>query len=71
MNLTQYVGKEVVGGWTQARWKPISLLVRTEKATEAILALLKKTGVDKMPAREAPEEYGEVQEGEVEANLRM
>lgn len=41
-------------------WKPISPLVRTEKAMEAILALLKKTGVDKMPAGEAPEEYGEV-----------
>ncbi|KAI5793367.1 hypothetical protein FPQ18DRAFT_388749 [Pyronema domesticum] len=33
-------------GWPRPRWKPISLLFRTEKATEAIfLTFLKATGI--------------------------
>jgi hypothetical protein len=51
-------------GWPRPRWKPISLFFRTEKATEAILALWKVTGVGKMPGREAPEEYGDGREDE-------
>jgi hypothetical protein len=35
-------------GWRRAKWKPISALLREEKATEAILVFLRSTGVGKM-----------------------
>jgi hypothetical protein len=35
-------------GWRRAKWKPISALFREEKATGAVLDLLRSTGVGKM-----------------------
>jgi hypothetical protein len=40
-------------GWRRARWKPISLLLREEKATEAVLDFLRKE-MGKMNDGEAP-----------------
>jgi hypothetical protein len=41
-------------GWKRARWKPITLLFREEKATEAVLDFLRHTGVGKLGRVEAP-----------------
>jgi hypothetical protein len=49
-DLWRDVRKDV--GWRNPRWKSISQLFQAEKATAAILAFLKATGVGKMPGRE-------------------
>jgi hypothetical protein len=46
------VGKAL--GWKRARWKPISLFFKEEKATEAVLDVLRHTEIGKMRRAEVP-----------------
>jgi hypothetical protein len=46
------VSKEV--GWRRAKWKPIALLFREEKVTEAVLDFLRHTSVGKVRGVELP-----------------
>lgn len=46
-------------GWRNPRWKSIPELFQAEKATAAILAVLKATGVGKMPGGERLERWSE------------
>jgi hypothetical protein len=44
-DLWKRVRKEV--GWRRARWKPIAKLFREEKAEEAVVEFIRRTGVGK------------------------
>jgi hypothetical protein len=41
-------------GWRRGRWKPISELFREEKAEEAILEFVRRTGIGKMSGTSEP-----------------
>jgi hypothetical protein len=45
-------------GRKRARWKPISLLFKEEKAMEAVLDFLGHTGVSKLRREEVPGDEG-------------
>jgi hypothetical protein len=55
-DLWKRVNRDV--GWRRARWKPISRLFREEKAEEAVLEFLRRTGVGKMNGAGGPREDG-------------
>jgi hypothetical protein len=41
-------------GWRRAKWKPIAVLFREEKATEAVVEFLRNTSVGKVRRVEVP-----------------
>jgi hypothetical protein len=55
-DLWKRVSRDV--GWRRSRWKPIARLLREEKAEEAVLEFLRRTGVGKMNGAGGPREDG-------------
>jgi hypothetical protein len=53
--------KEV--GWRRAKWKPIALLFREEKVTEAVLDFLRHTSVEKVRRVDVPVEEDGTENG--------
>jgi hypothetical protein len=60
------VRKEV--GWRRAKWKPIALLFREAKVTEAVLDFLTHTSVGKVRRAEVP---GDEDEDDTENGISM
>ncbi|KAI5788746.1 ribonuclease H-like domain-containing protein [Pyronema domesticum] len=51
-DLWRRVGKDV--GWRRAKWKPIARLFREERANEAVLEFIRRTGVGRTNGTERP-----------------
>jgi ribonuclease HI len=60
-DLWRAVRKEV--GWRRAKWKPIALLFREEKVTEAVLNFLRHTSIGKVRRVEVPVEEDGTENG--------
>ncbi|KAI5784166.1 hypothetical protein FPQ18DRAFT_418351 [Pyronema domesticum] len=63
-NLWRMVGKDV--GWRRAKWKPVSKLVKEERAERAILEYIRRTGVGKKNGTRVPRADDEISVDESE-----
>ncbi|KAI5793601.1 hypothetical protein FPQ18DRAFT_304904 [Pyronema domesticum] len=63
-DLWKRVSRDV--GWRRTPWKPISRLFREEKAEEAVLEFLRRTGVGKMNGAGGSREDGSEEQSDEE-----